>query len=204
MSSSVEGFVLIGGRSSRMGTDKSMLLLDGQTLVERVTKALSSITSSIHVVGNQSQLTLDNRVVPDRFAEWGALGGLHGALSSCRAEWAAVVACDLPFVTGELFSFLASARENFEAVAPIQKDDIPQPLCALYRVEPCAKLATELIESGERRPIALLQSVRTRWVSFDQLLGLEGADHFFDNINTPDDYVRAKAKGDSFQAKRMI
>ena len=81
-------------------------------------------------------------------------------------SWALVVACDFPFVSEELFGRLASVREGFEAVAPIQNDGIPQPLCSLYRVEPCLRLAKQMIESGERKPITLLQSVRTRWLSW--------------------------------------
>ena len=120
---------------------------------------------------------------------------MHAALSACGAEWALVVACDFPFVTGDLFGKLASSRGNAEAVAPIQADGIPQPLCSLYRVKPCLTLAEELIKSGERKPIALLQSVRTRWVEFNELAGLENANSFFDNINTPEDYARLRAKG---------
>jgi molybdopterin-guanine dinucleotide biosynthesis protein A len=194
MSFSIEGFVLIGGRSSRMGTDKAALIIDGQTLVQRVAAALSSIASSISLVGNRTEPLDDLEIVPDRFKQWGALGGVHAALSDCHAEWAAIVACDLPFVTGELFERLATSTTEFDAVAPIQNDNIPQPLCALYRVEPCLGRATELIQSGERRPIALLQSVRTRWFSFKQLSDLKGADHFFDNINTPEDYERAQSE----------
>jgi molybdopterin-guanine dinucleotide biosynthesis protein A len=106
-----------------------------------------------------------------------------------------VVACDFPFVTSELFARLAGVRSDFEAVAPIQQDGIPQPLCSLYRVEPCLRLAERLIKSDERKPITLLQSVRTRWVFFNELNDLKGADSFFDNINTPEDYVRVKKKG---------
>jgi molybdopterin-guanine dinucleotide biosynthesis protein A len=86
-------------------------------------------------------------------------------------------------------------RGDFDAVAPIQQDGIPQPLCSLYRVEPCLRLAEQLIKSGERKPIALLQSVRTRWVLFNELSNLRGADRFFENINTPEDYARASRKG---------
>jgi molybdopterin-guanine dinucleotide biosynthesis protein A len=56
-------------------------------------------------------------------------------------------------------------------------------------------MAEQFIKSGERKPIALLQSVKTRWVSFEEVSNLEGADRFFDNINTPEDYVRVSGKG---------
>jgi molybdopterin-guanine dinucleotide biosynthesis protein A len=106
-----------------------------------------------------------------------------------------IVACDLPFVTSSLFTRLAGSREDNEAIAPVQKDEIPQPLCSLYRVDPCLRVAEQLIKSGERKPVALLQSVRTRWISYSELGDLDGADSFFDNINTPEDFARANKKG---------
>ena len=204
MIDAVEAFILAGGQSRRMGTEKSRLLLDGASFVERVARELSTVVSSIKVVGDKApQVELQSHigppiklgVVPDIYPQWGALGGVHAALSACSERWALVVACDFPFVTSELFRGLASVRADFEAVAPIQKDEIPQPLCSLYRVEPCLRLAERLIKSGERKPITLLQSVRTRWVLFSELSRLNGADCFFDNINTPEDYARVSRKG---------
>ena len=200
MRDEVEGFILVGGESRRMGTAKARLLLDGQSFVELIARELSASTSSIKVVGDKAFQTetlpqIELQVAPDIFPKWGALGGVHAALSACSASWALVVACDFPFVTSELFASLEGFRGDFEAVAPIQGDGIPQPLCSLYRVEPCLRWAEQLIKSGERKPIALLQSVRTRWVLFNELSHLNGADSFFDNINTPEDYARVKKKG---------
>ena len=195
MQDAIEGFILAGGESRRMGTDKSRLVLDGQSFVERIARELRVVASSIRVVGNTPQTKLNLETTPDVYPRWGALGGVHAALSACSANWALVVACDFPFVTSELFRRLASVRGDFDAVAPIQDDGIPQPLCTLYRIEPCLRIAEQLIKSGERKPVALLQSVRTRWVLFNELSKLEGAECFFDNINTPEDYARVSEKG---------
>ena len=189
----IEGFILVGGASSRMGTDKALLSLDGRSFVERIASALASVTDRVSVVGAQAQRAARQfPVVPDRYEKWGALGGLHAALSACRAPWAAVVACDLPFVTGELFLRLAALRENFDAVVPVQGDARPQPLCALYAVEPCLKRAESLIALNERRPRALLREVETRWVETSELADMEGAPLFFMNVNTPEDYAQAR------------
>jgi molybdopterin-guanine dinucleotide biosynthesis protein A len=193
---SIAAFILTGGQSRRMGTDKSRLMLAGRSFLEQIAGELSLVTANVTVVGNIGDAPqLGIPTVPDVYPHWGALGGVHAALAACSAVWALIVACDFPFVTGELFARLASFREEAEAVAPIQSDGIPQPLCALYRVEPCLGCADRLIKSGERKPVALLQSVQTRWVSFAELSSLEGADHFFDNVNTPEDYARASRKG---------
>lgn len=196
---SIAGFILVGGESRRMGTAKSGLMLNDQSFVDRIAGAVSAVTPEVAIVGSNPaahQLKHSSKldIVSDVYPKWGALGGVHAGLAACSAQynahWALIVACDFPFVTKELFLRLASVREGFDAVAPIQSDSIPQPLCALYRVVPCLTRAEELIKSGERKPIALLQSVRTRWVLFSELADLEDASSLFDNINTPQDYAR--------------
>ena len=176
--SQLQGFILAGGQSRRMGTDKSQLRFENETFTERIRRTLLGLTDSITVV----------RADQDIYPGWGALGGVHAALSACTTEWAIVVACDLPFVTAELFSFLASKRLDHDAVVPVQQDGRPQPLAALYRIEPCLARATELIQTGHRRPLDLLELVNTRWVPFTELTNLDQAERFFVNINTPYDY----------------
>jgi molybdopterin-guanine dinucleotide biosynthesis protein A len=185
-----DAFILTGGASRRMGTDKSQLLIDRQTFTDRISETLLQLTNSVTIVGRHANnSTLPS--IPDVYPQWGALGGLHAALTTCTREWALVVACDLPFVTAELFLALARLRLDHEAVVPVQSDGHPQPLAALYRVDPCRQRATELIEAGRRRPLDLLEAVKTRWVSFDELRNLDQAERFFVNINTPSDYYDA-------------
>lgn len=200
----IAGFILVGGASTRMGTDKAALLLDGRTFVQRIAEQMLVVADSVTLVGKDfEKLQVNLPSAPDLYENWGALGGVHAALSASRSVWSLIVACDLPFVTAELFGHLAGLREDFEAVAAIQKDGRPQPLAALYRKDSCLIRADQLIKSGERRPIALLQSVRTRWTPFSELEELPGAEHFFDNINTPRDYEQASGKEIRFKLRGM-
>jgi molybdopterin-guanine dinucleotide biosynthesis protein A len=176
--SQFQAFILAGGQSRRMGRDKSQLFLDDKTFTEKISDTLRQVTDSVTIM----------RADQDNYPNWGALGGLHAALAACQREWAIVVACDLPFVTAQLFDYLASLRDTSDAIVPVQADERPQPLCALYRIEPCLPRATELIETGHRRPLDLLQLVNTRWVPFTELRNLTQAEKFFVNINTPEDY----------------
>lgn len=188
--SDIEGFILAGGASSRMGTDKARLLLDGRTFIERIARALGAITTKLTVVSARpDSFELSLPVVADVYLNCGALGGLHAALQACREPWAAIVSCDLPFVTGELFARLSVLRaEDTDAVAPVQPDGRPQPLCALYSPARCLVLADELLKAGERRPRVLLRQLRTRWVAPAELADLHDAELFFMNVNTPEDY----------------
>ena len=192
---SVAAFILVGGAASRMGSDKSRLLIDNDTFTQRIAREMAAVTGQVSLVGRPDQTYPHLAIVHDVHPEWGALGGVHGALAACAAEWALVVACDLPRVKATLFDRLLRRRQGFDAVAPLQPDGRRQPLCALYRVAECLPHSAALIERGERKPVALLQSVSTRWVQFAELADLPGAEDFFDNINTPQDYLRISQQG---------
>ena len=185
--SQLQAFILAGGQSRRMGTDKAQLRIQNETFVERIAANMLLVTDSITLVNPHHEHTRFPSVT-DIYPGWGALGGLHAALAACEREWAIVVACDLPFVTGELFNYLVSLRADHDAVVPIQADGRAQPLAALYRIVPCRQSAAQLIESGRRRPLDLLELVNTHWVPFNELRNLDQAEKFFVNINTPDDY----------------
>ena len=191
----VEGFILVGGASSRMGRDKSRLMLGGQTTVELIAEAMAEVATRIRLVGEQDDR---NRFesVPDLAESWGPLGGIHAALHAAEVEWCIAIACDLPFVSGgllrRLFELRSNKTESFDAVVPIQADDYPQPLCAVYRRLPCLDAADQSIRNGEHSPRALLDRVKTRYVPFAEIADLPGASNFFFNINTPENYERAQ------------
>ena len=195
----VEGFILVGGASSRMGQDKSRLMLGGQTTVERIAAAMSEVATRVRLVGGLAdgrygQIRFES--VPDLAASWGPLGGIHAALDAAKAEWCIVIACDLPFVSGDLlrrlFGFRSNEAESFDAVVPIQADEYPQPLCGVYRRVPCLDAADQSIRNGEHSPRALLDRVKPRYVPFNEISDLAGASNFFFNINTPENYERAQ------------
>ena len=191
----VEGFILVGGASSRMGRDKSRLMLGGQTTVERIAEAMADVTTRVRLVGGQDDR---NRFesVPDLADSWGPLGGIHAALHAAEAEWCIAIACDLPFVSASLLRRLlelgSDQTESFDAVVPIQADDYPQALCAAYRRPPCLDAAERSIRNGDHSPRALLDRVKTRYVPFAEISDLPGAGNFFFNINTPENYEHAQ------------
>ncbi len=192
----IEGFILAGGKSSRMGQDKARLRLGDETFVARIAHALGAITAQVSLVSARPDSAgLSLPVVPDLFPDCGALGGLHAALAACCAPWAAVVSCDLPFVTRALWQRLATLRAHeFDVVAPVQADGRAQPLCALYAPAACLARSEQMLRTGELRPRRLLQQVRTRWVAPAELIDLTDAELLFMNINTPADYNAARLK----------
>jgi len=191
--SSIDGFILIGGASRRMGHDKFNLKLGDASFWERIANSLSPLVRNITLVDSiNSTKQLPVTTIRDSFQGLGALGGLHAALAACRREWAFVIACDMPLVSSGFLLYLAEQRFGFEAVAPLESDSTPQPLCALYRVAPCLAVCERLISTREYRPRALLGEVKTRWVTMDELSEVRGFSEALSNINTPNDLFCAE------------
>lgn len=190
----VQGFILVGGASRRMGQDKAQLRLGPETMLERIAAQLSQVTSSVTLVGSPPAYVGHSLpTVPDVYEKWGALGGIHAALSAAKTDWIIVIACDLPFVTRDLFERLKSfADESIDSIVPMQSDGRSQPVCALYRREACLPEIERLVSAGEHTPRALLANVRTQYLQFAELSDLPGAENFFLNLNTPEDFARAK------------
>lgn len=187
----VQGFILVGGASSRMGTDKARLRFGELTSVELIANALSCITGSITTVGSPEQRLAALSNIPDLRPDWGPLAGIEAALRHAKSAHCVIVACDFPFVTGNLFARLLDSLNDADAIVPLQSDGRAQPLCAVYRVATCLTAAADAIAANEHAPRNLLDRVRTRYLPFGEVVHLTGSEHFFFNVNTPENYELA-------------
>lgn len=188
----VDAFILVGGRSSRMGKDKSGLRFGDRSALALIAASLEVVSHTIRTVGGAPSAVEGLPNIADAHDKWGPLAGIEAALSNSNSEHCLIVACDLPFVTGKLFERLIELTDHSAAIVPLQSDGRPQPLCAIYRRTPCLTAARKAIADGEHSPRALLDQVRTRYVSFSELSDLDGSEYFFFNVNTPENYEQAQ------------
>lgn len=184
------GFITAGGRSSRMGIDKAWLEIEGQPLIARTLASVRAVTSSIAIIANTDGYgNLGVPVFSDRHQGVGPLEALRVALSNTQTHRVLLVACDLPFLTPELFSFLLSIPAASHAVVPLSCDNRLEPLCAIY-CKDSLEIVNDLIERGERKMAKIFEEAPTRFVEFEEIRQLDGAHLFFENINTLEDYER--------------
>ena len=187
----VHGFVTAGGRSSRMGKDKAWLEIDGRPMVQRVIDEMLRVTPAVSVIANNPEYgRLGLPVLADLNSGVGPLEAIRVALASSLAPTVLLVGCDLPFVTAELLGFLLAHVEGAQVTVPLSPEGQLEPLCAIYSTEVLGQV-TALIETGERKVSRLFDRVRTRLIPFEDLSHLAGAERFFMNVNTQQDYVRA-------------
>ena len=187
----VEGFITAGGLSSRMGSDKALLEIGGRAMIEHIIAALLPVTAKVSIIANNPEYSrLGLPIFADSVTGIGPLEAIRTSLVNAQAPRVALVGCDLPFVTSDLFSYLLDLKGNYQAVVPVGRDEKLEPLCAIYSVDALERVA-DLINRGERKVSKLFDLVPTRLVSFDELRFLQGSELFFENVNTPEDYARA-------------
>jgi molybdenum cofactor guanylyltransferase len=194
-----EGFILVGGKSSRMGKDKFLLKINGKTFLQTTFETLkkAGIEQISVSVSKKINLTEDFPIVEDIFKNRGALSGIHSAFIGSKTAFTIILACDYPFVSVELIEFLmnvAKIENKFDAYAPIQIDGKVQPLCAVYKTENCRKILSEMLENqSENYSVRdFLNRINTRYIQFAEITNLPNAENFFLNVNTPEDFEKAK------------
>jgi len=188
----VEGAILAGGGSRRMGRDKLLLPFGEGTVLEAISRALLPVVERLRLIGRAPEpgLPLPD-AEPDLHPGLGPLSGIHTALATAEADLVLVVACDLPFVTTAfLRGLLDELSPSLQAVVPCP-GGVPVAVCALYSVTCLDELAGRL----ERRELAasdFAKSLRARFLDDHDLSRLDPSGRCLLNLNTPLDYERAR------------
>ena len=182
------GIVLAGGQSQRMGRNKALMELEGQTLIARVLDKVSLLCDELIISASETDLYADlpARVVPDVIPGRGALSGIHAGLCAMRNEMALVVACDMPFLNLRLLRYMVVIAPGYDVIVPRVGGEY-EPLHAMYSFNCIAPIA-QLIAQGPRRVIDFYERVRVREVPQDKIALFE-AELSFVNVNTPQQWA---------------
>jgi len=190
--------VLAGGRSLRLGRDKALEELGGESLLRRIVRRLIPLATEIIVVGalNMEPHRLPTpagteiRTVGDVYEGRGVLAGIHAGLSAARSFHSAVVACDMPFVNVTLLRRLVDFCGPHDVVIP-RHGDLIEPLHAVYSKKCLGPIETAL-NRGESRIVSFFPEVDVRYVEEAEVEQFSGQPLSFFNINTREDLERAR------------
>jgi molybdopterin-guanine dinucleotide biosynthesis protein A len=128
--------------------------------------------------------------VADRLPGGGALGGLYTALVEAPTEQVLVMACDMPFVTAPFLSHLAARGAGAEAIVPRDARGA-HPLCASYARRIAPRLRSRL-DAGRLRVVDALADLDVVYLDADEMASFDPDGRLLLNVNTPDDYARAR------------
>jgi molybdopterin-guanine dinucleotide biosynthesis protein A len=137
------GFVLAGGRSSRMGRDKALLELAGKPLIEHAVTKLRRVCAEVYVLagaeGEHAALAQYAPLVNDPHPGCGPVGGFEAALKQSGFEWNLFLPVDMPFLPSALLDAWVRAtlqdESRGERIAIFTVDGLPQGTLALLHRE---------------------------------------------------------------------
>lgn len=198
------GFVLAGGKSTRMGTDKAALSLEGQTLLERALATLRTVAGEVLILGSRERYGGFGQVIEDIYPDCGPLGGIHAALTYLAKQASAkpnagrrlalIIAVDTPFLSPEFLSFMAErAVESGAVVTTPEIAGYTQPLCSVYSTE-FLPIAEQALKSGVYKIVPLFPRDKTCVITPAEMARFAFPPEMFDNLNTPEDLERARRR----------
>jgi molybdopterin-guanine dinucleotide biosynthesis protein A len=175
----VSGVVLVGGASRRFGSPKTDLFIAGEHLLERTLRLLEEVLEL-------SPIQVGSPTHPDRRPGQGPLAGIESALELVTTPTAIVVACDMPGLSKELLTLLASAPDREDVLVPLSHGQT-HPLCARWHRR-CLPVIQESLDNDVRSVHRVLDRLNTRYLPEAELLaaGVEPQQALW-NINRRDD-----------------
>jgi molybdenum cofactor guanylyltransferase len=179
--------VLAGGHSRRMGTDKSMLPIDGQPMIEHICRQVRGTFARVLISANDTEKFsfLGLEVIPDRIPDQGPLMAVASALEASRTELNLIVGCDIPRIRLPVARRLLAEAEEADIVIPVTEEGKEQPLFAVYR-RSIRRHMDAALQSGARRFADIYSLCRVRRIEL-------GGTGWFANLNTRADYERFRS-----------
>jgi molybdenum cofactor guanylyltransferase len=187
----MNGIILAGGENRRMGTDKAFLVIDGRPMVEHILAVFNELFKNTIVVTNTPDRyrNYDVEVTSDVLDMRGPLTGIYSGLLRSTDEYNFVAACDMPFLSPRLISYMGEIAAGQDAVVP-QFDGFLEPLHAVYRRGILPRMETQL-RKQDRRIRGLFDHIQVRYLLEEEIVRFDPLKRSFRNLNTPKEYKEA-------------
>ncbi|MBB6646732.1 molybdenum cofactor guanylyltransferase [Halobellus ruber] len=195
--------VLAGGRSTRFGdSDKAVADLAGTPMIRRVVDRIAGVVDEVVINCRADQVDSIRDAVAgsgfeptfavDRETDEGPMAGIARGLEAVSAEYAFVVACDMPFVDPDFVEYLFERAAGHDAAVP-RPDEWYQTTQAVYRTETMTRACRQALDRGADRIVAPLGDLDEIVVDGAEIERVAAADTF-DNINTREEFRTANER----------
>lgn len=184
MTKTTYAVIFAGGKSSRMGEDKSLLPFGNYpTLTEFQQVKLNTLFDKVYISAKEHKFDFDCMVIEDNYTESSPLVGIISIFETLKVEEVFILSVDAPFVNKETIQRLLDHNQRSLDVIVAQSPSGVQPLCGLYK-RSILPLAYAQLEKGKHRLGDLLNLANALFVKFDE-------DAPFTNLNHPEEYQKA-------------
>jgi len=175
----ISGIILAGGKSSRMGSDKGFLTLNGTTFISHIIETIKPLVNEIIIVSNNPDYDVFGYTrVKDLIDDAGPLAGVYSGLYHSKNENNLILSCDVPMINNTILSKLIDSIEKQIDIVQLQSHNKTMPLIAMYKRQ-CMGPFFKLLQNGERRLRIAVAQQKTKTI----LLDSDNEKHTI-NINT--------------------
>ena len=211
------GIILAGGENKRMPVLKAFIKINGEKIIERNLKIMRQLFKEIFIVTNQPELYLylKTHLLGDVYDIRGPMTGIFTSLLNSSNNWVFISACDMPFINGELIKYMASKRDNYDAVVPKsplrpllvkgRRGDYIEPLFAFYSKQLMPSME-KAIFSNKTGIKDFLKDKKVKYISAEEIRDIDAKAMSFINLNTLKDMERVQVfKGSSgYKVKKHL
>ena len=201
-----EAVIIAGGRSTRFGErDKAVASLAGVPMIRRVADRVLDATDRLVVNCREDQREAIGEALGgyenpvtfaiDREPDVGPMAGIRTGLAAVKAEYAAVVACDMPFVDPGFLAYLFERADGHDAAVPRPEDGWYQTTQAVFRARAMVDACDRALAAGERKIVGPLFDLDYVVVTGEEIAA-HAAEGTFENLNTERELRRAAARID--------
>lgn len=188
MNDSISAYILAGGKSSRMGEDKGLLLLMERPLISYIIEEIKKITEDITIItSNNKYQKFHCRTIEDHFLERGPAAGVDTALQDAKHPTIFITGCDMPLLDAESISLLVK-KSRFSEITMVKNKDFIEPMFTIYQ-KACKNKWRELLLNHTLKLSNFFSHFDTNFVDADAFL--ISNPHLFFNVNTPIDLSNA-------------
>lgn len=190
----ITGTILSGGKSLRMGKNKSFIKIEGIPIIQRINGLFQKLFQETMIITNRREpyLHLKVSVYEDLLPNSGALGGLYTGLSYSSFDYSFAVACDMPYLNAEVIDYLCQKMEGYDVVVPRTEDGL-QPLHAIYSKN-CIEPIHRVLQDKKIRIVDFYPLVRVKIIEPREIFSIDPDMESFLNINTPEQLIRLKKR----------
>ena len=179
-------YILAGGKSSRMGTDKGLQLLNETPLIAYVIDNLKKVTKDISIITSNNDYEIFSlTIVKDLIPNKGPASGIDTALQHSKENWIFISSCDMPFIDSKSILKLFSFANEHEIIV-VQNKEMVEPMFCFYHKN-CKNKWRTLLENGTLKLSEFYTHFDTKYI--DAELFLKKNKYIFTNINTSQNLI---------------
>ena len=192
-------FVLAGGRSSRMGSDKALLPIGHGNMLQLTLDKARQLVPQPVIVGSRERYAQYGEVIEDVIPGCGPLSGIHAALNATQTDLNLILSVDMPLITsGFLRWLLGIACANSELATVPEAEGRVQPLSSVYR-RAARREVEQALRTGEYKVDRLFSLLPTRFIPESDWLAAGFPSDIFRNVNTLEEFEAVAAKSEEIQ-----